>query len=43
MIAHPIVVGLLYQVRGYGLCRLVYATNGAHAIEIATESMSCAS
>jgi hypothetical protein len=42
MTANPIVPGLLYRVRGYGLDVIVSATNGAHAILIATEKLPCA-
>lgn len=42
MTAHPIIAGLLYRVRGYGIDVIVHATNGAHAIELATEYVQCA-
>ena len=42
MSAHPIVSGLLYRVRGYGVDRIVHALNAAHAIEIVCEGLTCA-
>ncbi len=37
MSANPIIAGLLYQVKGYGIDRIVSASNGAHAITIACD------